>query len=112
MIQIFPGNSGLLLTALLATLPVLIGIQAIAALVGSVRRRRRAATPHGAAMRGLIKALGIHPLTVSFAIDVTARDFPTLTVFRELSEGEVDSIAEWAATTVQETYVLLPKSYQ
>jgi hypothetical protein len=38
-------------------------------------------------------------LTVSFAIDVTARDFPTLTVFRELSEGEVD-FAEWAATTV------------
>ena len=112
MIQIFPGNSGLLLTVLLATLPVLIGIQAIAAIVGGVRRRRRAASPHGAAMRGLIKALGIHPLTVSFTIEVTARDLPTLTVVRELSEGEVDSITDWARTTVQETYVLLPKADQ
>ena len=112
MIQIFPGNSGLLLTVLLATLPVLIGIQAIAGLVGGVRRRRRVASPHGAAMRGLIKALGLHPFTVSFAIDVTAGDIPTLTVVRELSEGEVDSITDWIRDgriqTVEKTYNLEP----
>ena len=112
MIQIFPGNSGLLLTVLLATLPVLIGIQAIAGLVGGVRRRRRVASPHGAAMRGLIKALGLHPFTASFAIDVTAGNIPTLTVVRELSEGEMDSIAEWIRDgriqTVEQTYNLEP----
>jgi hypothetical protein len=102
----------LLLGALLATLPVLIGIQVIAAMVGSSRRRRQVATPHGAAVRGLIKALNIHPLTVSFAIEVTAGDFPTLTVVRKLSKGEVESIAEWIREdriqTVEQTYKLEP----
>ena len=110
MSQVFPGSGGLLLTALLATLPVLIGIQAIAAMVGSGRRRRQVATPNGAAMRGLIKALNIHPLTVSFTIEVTARDFPTLTVVRELSKGEVESITDWIRDghiqTVEQTYSL------
>jgi hypothetical protein len=101
-----------LLAALLATLPVLIGIQAVAALVGNVRRRRQVATPHGAAMRGLIKALNIHPLTVSFAIEVTPGDFPTLTLVRELSKGEVGSITDWIRDgriqTVEQTYRLEP----
>ena len=112
MIQIFPGNSGLLLTALLATLPALIGVQATAALVSGERRRRQTATPHGAATRSLIKALNIHPLTVSFTMEVTARDFPTLTVVRELSESEVDSIADLIRDgrirTVEQTYILEP----
>ena len=112
MIQIFPGNSGLLLTALLATLPALIGVQATAALVGGERRRRQTATPRGTATRGLIKALNIHPLTVSFIIEVTATDLPTLTVVRELSNGEVDSIAnlikEGRIQTVEQTYILEP----
>jgi hypothetical protein len=103
----------LLLAALLATLPVLIGIQAVAAMVGSVRLRRQVATPHGAAMRGLIKALNIHPLTVSFTIEVTARDLPILTVVRELSKGEVESITDWIKDgriqTVEQTYSLEAK---
>jgi hypothetical protein len=103
----------LLLGALLATLPVLIGIQAIAAMVGSSRRRRQVATPNGPAMRGLIKALNIHPLTVSFTIEVTARDLPILTVVRELSKGEVESIADWIRDghiqTVEQTYRLEAK---
>jgi hypothetical protein len=110
VIPLFTGNASLLLAALLATLPVLIGIQAVAAIAGGVRRRRQVATPHGAAVRGLIRALNIHPLTISFAIDVTARDIPTLTVFRELSEGEVESIAEWIRDgriqTVEQIYRL------
>jgi hypothetical protein len=112
MISTFSVSGDLMLLALMATLPVLIGIQAVTAIVGSVWRRRRVASPHGAAMRGLIKALNIHPLTVSFAIDVTARDLPTLTVVRELSNGEVDSIAEWIREdriqTVEQTYRLEP----
>ena len=112
MSQVFPGSGGLLLTVLLATLPVLIGIQAVAAMVGSGRRHRQVATPHGAAMRGLIKALNIHPLTVSFTIEVTARDFPALTVVRELSKGEVESITDWIKDgriqTVEQTYRLEP----
>ena len=110
VIQVFPGSGGLLLTVLLTTLPLLIGIQAIAALVGSVRRRRQVATPCGAAMRGLIKALNIHPLTVSFTMEATARDLPTLTVVRGLSESEVDSIADLIRDgrirTVEQTYSL------
>ena len=112
VIQIFPGSGGLLLTVLLATLPVIIGVQLIAAVVGNVRRRRQIATPHGKAMRGLIKALNIHPLTVSFTIEVTAKDLPVLTVVRELSNGEVDSIADWIREgriqTVEQTYTLEP----
>lgn len=112
MIQVFPGISGLLLTVLLATLPVLIGVQAVAALVGSVRHRRRTASPRGPAVRGLIKALGLHPFTVSFAIDVTAGDFPTLTVVRLLTNGEVDLITDWIRDgriqTVEQTYNLEP----
>lgn len=113
MIQVFPGSGGLLLTVLLTTLPLLIGIQAIAAQLGSVRRRRQVATPRGAAMRGLIKVLNIHPLTVSFTIEVTAQDFPRLTVVRDLSNGEVDSIADWIRdkriqTLEQTSYTLEP----
>ena len=112
MIPTFSVSGDLLLGALLTTLPVLIGIQVIAAMVGSGRRRRQVATPHGAAMRGLIKALNIHPLTVSFTIKVTARDFPTLTVVRELSKGEVESITDWIRDghiqTVEQTYKLEP----
>jgi hypothetical protein len=112
MIPTFSVSGDLLLGALLATLPVLIGIQAIAAMVGSSRRRRQVATPYGAAVRGLIKSLNIHPLTVSFAIEVTARDLPTLTVVRELSKGEVESITDWIRDgriqTVEQTYRLEP----
>ena len=110
MSQVFPGSGGLLLTVLLAALPVLIGIQAIAAMVSGGRRRRQVATPNGPAMRGLIKALNIHPLTVSFTIEVTAGDFPALTVVRELSKGEVESITDWIRDghiqTVEQTYRL------
>ena len=112
MIQAFPGISGPVVAVMLATLPALIGVQATAALVGGERRRRQTATPHGAATRSLIKALNIHPLTVSFTMEVTARDFPTLTVVRELSESEVDSIADLIRDgrirTVKQTYILEP----
>ena len=109
MISTFSVSGDLLLLALMATLPVLIGIQAVAAIAGGVRRRRQVASPHGAAVRGLIKALGLHPLTISLAIEVNAQEFPILTVVRHLSEGEAYSIADWTRT-VQESYVLQPKT--
>ena len=110
MISLFPGSGGPLLTLLSATLPVMVGIQVGRSLASNRRRRRQPATPRSVAMRGLIKALNIHPLTVSFTIEVTARDLPTLTVVRELSESEVDSIADLIKDgrirTVEQTYSL------
>lgn len=111
MIPTFSVSGDLLLLALMATLPALASIQGIEALVSRVRRRRWPASPRGASVRGLIKALNLHPLTVSFTIEVTAEDWPVLTVVRHLSKGEVDSIADWSRT-VQQTYTLQPESQQ
>ena len=100
------------LLLLLLTLPTLLSLQSLAALIGAAKRRRQTATPHGAAVRGLIRALNLHPLTVSFTIEVTATDLPVLTVVRELSNGEVDSIADLIRDgriqTVEQTYTLEP----
>ena len=100
-----------LLSLLLATLPVLIAIQSITtALSRRYHRRHNFASPNGAAVRGLIKALDLHPLTISFSIEVTATDLPRLTLVREISKAEVDSITKWIhdgnIQTVQETHTL------
>jgi hypothetical protein len=102
-----------LLSLLLATLPLLIAIQSVAtALSRRYHRRHDFASPHGAAVRGLIKALDLHPLTISFSIEVTATDLPRLTLVREISKAEVDSITKWIhdgnIQTVQETHTLQP----
>ena len=111
MIPLFAGSGGWLLTLLYATLPVLVSVQVRETLAVNACRRRSIASPRSASIRGLVKALQLHPLTVSFTIEVTADDWPVLTVVRHLSKGEVDSIADWSRT-VQQTYTLQPESQQ
>lgn len=113
MIPLLPSHTSPLLSLLLATLPALIGIQLITtALSRRYHRRHDFASPNGAAVRGLVKALALHPLTISFSIEVTANDLPRLTLVREISRAEVDSITKWIRDgniqTVQETHTLQP----
>ena len=114
MSPLLPSNVSPLLTLLLlATLPALIGIQSVATVLSRrFHRRHDFASPHGAAVRGLVKALDLHPLTISFSIEVTANDLPRLTLVREISKAEVDSITKWICDgniqTAQEIHTLQP----
>ena len=116
MIPLFPGSGGLLLTLLMATLPALISIQVTETLVSSARRRQSVASPRDASVRGLIKALNLHPLTISATIELTAQDFPRLTVVRHIPVSEVNSIANWIhedrIQTLESIYILKSEAIQ
>ena len=95
MIPAIPTSGDLLLLPLMATLPVITSIQLRQLLTSSARRVPPSVSPRSPSVKRLIKALNIHPLTTSFSIRVTARDLPELTMVRELSRDEVDSVTDW-----------------
>jgi predicted nuclease with RNAse H fold len=116
MSTLFPAGAGPLLWPLLATLPVMTSIQISQMLSSGGRRPPVSATPRSASVRRLIKALNLHPLTISATIELTANELPRLMVVREVSEDEVDSITDWInedrIRTVEQTYTLQSEADQ
>jgi hypothetical protein len=84
-----------LLMPLLATLPAMAGVQISQAISSAKRRAPAPVPPRSASMRRLIKALKLHPLTISAEIKITGYDFPEMTVVRCLAKDEIDGIADW-----------------
>jgi hypothetical protein len=105
-----------LLLPLLATLPAMTSIQIRQMLSREARRILAPASPRSPSVRRLIKALNLHPLTVSATIRLTGNDLPTLTIVREVSRDEVDSIADWIneerIKTVEQVYTLETEAQQ
>jgi hypothetical protein len=107
MIPAIPTGGNLLLLPLMATLPVMIGIQLGQLLASSARRVPSSVGPRSPSVNRLIKALNIHPLTTSFSIRFTARDLPELTMVREVAKDEMDAITDWVKAERIETIELV-----
>jgi hypothetical protein len=101
-----------LLLPLLATLPAMAGIQISQAISSAKRRAPAPAFPRSASMRRLIKALKLHPLTISAEIKITGHDFPEMTVVRCLDKNEIDGIADWMTEERVDVYLLKPEDQQ
>jgi hypothetical protein len=108
MTDLFPP----LLLPLLATLPAMAGIQIRQAISSNRRRLPMPAFPRSASMRRLVKALKLHPLTISAEIRINACDFPEMTVVRMLAEDEIDGIADWMTRERVDVYLLKPEAQQ
>jgi len=105
-----------LLLPLLATLPAMAGIQIKQAISSNRRRPPTPASPRSASMRRLVKALKLHPLTISATLEISGQGFPVLSIVREISDDEVDSITDWInrdrIQTVEQVYTLQPEANQ
>jgi hypothetical protein len=105
-----------LLLPLLATLPAMTSIQINQAISSAKQRLPAPAYPRSASMRRLIKALKLHPLTISATIEISGQGFPVLSIVREISKDEVDSITDWIngdrIQTLEQTYILQPEAHQ
>ena len=101
-----------LLLPLLATLPAMAGIQIRQAISNGRRRIPAPVSPRSASMRRLVKALKLHPLTISAEIRINAYDFPEMTVVRCLAEDEIDGIADWMTRERVDVYLLKLEAQQ
>jgi hypothetical protein len=101
-----------LLLPLLATLPAMAGIQISQAISSAKRRAPAPAFPRSASMRRLIKALKLHPLTVSAEIRISGYNWPEMTVVRMLAADEIDGIADWMTEERINVYLLKPEAQQ
>jgi hypothetical protein len=101
-----------LLLPLLATLPAMTSIQINQAISSARQRPRVPASPRNASMRRLIKALKLHPLTVSAEIRISGYNWPEMTVVRMLAEDEIDGIADWMTEERINVYLLKPEAQQ
>jgi len=101
-----------LLLPLLATLPAMAGIQIKQAISSGRRRCPMPAFPQSASMRRLVKALKLHPLTISAEIRINPYSYPELTVVRCLAKDEIDGIADWMTGERVDVYLLKPEANQ
>jgi hypothetical protein len=101
-----------LLLPLLATLPAMTSIQIRQAISSARHRPPVPVSPRGASMRRLIKALKLHPLTVSAEIRISGYNWPEMTVVRMLAADEIDGIADWMTEERINVYLLKPEAQQ
>ena len=112
MTPLLPDGAAPLLLPLLVTLPAMTSIQIRLMLARGARRLPAPVSPHSASMRRLVKALKLHPLTVSAEIRISGYNWPEMTVVRMLAADEIDGIADWMTEERINVYLLKPEAQQ